>query len=106
MKILHVICSPRSQTSESQMLSRKIIGFLLQRDPTAILSDRAIGGGGLAHIDDSYATALGATEESSSERYPNEYLHMSQSDELIRELESSDCVVIAMPMITSPCLRR
>ena len=96
MKILHVICSPRGQASESQMLSRKIIGFLLQRDPTAILIDRVIGGGVLLHIDDSYATALGAKEESSAERCPNG--SMSQSDELIRELESSDCVVIATPM--------
>ena len=61
MKILHVICSPRGQASESQKLSRKIIGFLLQRDPTAIVIDRVIGGGALLHIDDSYATALGAT---------------------------------------------
>lgn len=96
MKILHVICSPRGQASESQMLSRKIIGFLLQRDPTAIVIDRVIGGGVLLHIDDSYATALGAKEESSAERCPNG--SMSQSDELIRELESSDCVVIATPM--------
>jgi FMN-dependent NADH-azoreductase len=96
MKILHVICSPRGQASESQMLSRKIIGFLLQRDPTAILIDRVIGGGALLHIDDSYATALGATQESSAEGFPNG--SMSQSDELIGELESSDCVVIATPM--------
>jgi FMN-dependent NADH-azoreductase len=96
MKILHVICSPRGQASESQMLSRKIIGFLLQRDPTAILIDRLIGGGALLHIDDSYATALGATPVSSAEGCPSG--SMSQSDELIRELESSDCVVIATPM--------
>jgi len=96
MKILHVICSPRGQASESQLLSRKIIGLLLQRDPTAILTDRVIGGGALLHIDDSYATALGATQESSAEGCPNG--SMSQSDELIRELESSDCVVIATPM--------
>ena len=96
MKILHVICSPRGQESESQKLSRKIIGFLLQRDPTAIVIDRVIGGGVLLHIDDSYATALGATEESSAEGCPKG--SMSQSDELIRELESSDCVVIATPM--------
>jgi FMN-dependent NADH-azoreductase len=96
MKILHVICSPRGQESESQKLSRKIIGFLLQRDPTAIVIDRVIGGGVLLHIDDSYATALGATEESSAEGCPKG--SMSQSDELIRELESSDYVVIATPM--------
>jgi FMN-dependent NADH-azoreductase len=96
MRILHVICSPRGQASESQILSRKIIGFLLKQDPTAILINRVVGGGALPHIDDSYATALGATRESPAERCSNG--SMSQSDELIRELESSDCVVIATPV--------
>ena len=62
MKILHVICSPRAQASESHALSRKIIGYLLKRDPSAVLVNRAIGGGAFLHIDDSYATALGAAQ--------------------------------------------
>lgn len=96
MKILHVICSPRAQASESHALSRKIIGYLLKRDPSAVLVNRAIGGGSFLHIDDSYATALGATQKSPDETCLNG--SMAQSDELIRELESSDCVVIATPM--------
>lgn len=96
MKILHVTCSPRGQASESRKLSRKIIDFLLKPDPTALVVNREIGGGALSHIDDGYATALGSTQESSAETFPNG--SMSQSDELIRELESSDYVVIATPM--------
>jgi FMN-dependent NADH-azoreductase len=96
MKILHVICSPRGHASESHKLSRRIIDFLLKRDPTAMVVNREIGGGGLPHIDSCYATALGSTQESSAERDPSGSI--SQSDELIRELESSDCVVIATPM--------
>jgi FMN-dependent NADH-azoreductase len=37
MKILHVVCSPRGQSSESYKLSQKIIGFLRQREPAAIV---------------------------------------------------------------------
>jgi FMN-dependent NADH-azoreductase len=96
MKILHVTCSPRGQASESRKLSRKIIDFLLKPDRTALVVNREIGGGALSHIDDGYATALGSTQESSAETFPNG--SMSQSDELIRELESSDYVVIATPM--------
>ena len=62
IKILHVSCSPRGQVSESYRIARKIIGFLLRKEPTAILVNRVIGGGAISHIDDSYATALGATE--------------------------------------------
>ena len=45
MKILHVSCSPRGQSSESYGLSRKIIGLLLKREPRAVLVTRVIGGG-------------------------------------------------------------
>ena len=96
MKILHVSCSPRGHASESYRISRKIIGFLRQKEPTAILVDRVIGGGALSHIDGSYATALGATQRSSAELFPEG--SMSRSEELIQELESSDVVVIATPM--------
>ena len=96
MKILHVTCSPRAQASESHALSLKIIGHLLKRDPSAVLVNRAVGGGALRHIDDRYATALGERHVSPAEDCPNG--SMLQSEELIRELESSDCVVIATPM--------
>jgi FMN-dependent NADH-azoreductase len=95
-KILHVDCSPRGQTSESYKISQKIIGFLLKREPTAILVNRVIGGGAIPHIDASYATALGATQQSSAELFPEG--SMSLSEELIQELESSDFVVIGTPM--------
>ena len=96
MKILHVVCSPRGQASESTRLSQKIIGFLRKREPAAILVNRVVGGGALSHIDESYATALGATQKSPAESFPQG--SMSRSEELIRELERADVVVIATPM--------
>src|SRR6478752_4111586 len=96
MKILHVACSPRGQASESYRLSQKILGFLLKSEPAAVLVNRVIGGSALSHIDESYATALGATQQSFAEIFPEGA--MSQSEELIQELESSDFVVIATPM--------
>jgi len=96
MKILHVACSPRGQASESYRLSQKILGFLLKSEPAAVLVNRVIGGTALSHIDESYATALGATQQSFAEIFPAG--SMSQSEELIAELESSDFVVIATPM--------
>jgi FMN-dependent NADH-azoreductase len=96
MKILHVDCSPRGHASESTRLSQKIIGFLREREPGAILVDRVIGGGAIPHIDGSYATALGGTQMSSAESSPQG--SMARSEQLIRELESADVVVIATPM--------
>jgi FMN-dependent NADH-azoreductase len=96
IKILHIACSPRGRASESYRISQKIIGFLLESEPAAIVVNRTIGGGGIAHIDGSYATALGATQLSSAEMFPDG--SMSQSEELIAELESADFVVIGTPM--------
>jgi FMN-dependent NADH-azoreductase len=96
MKILHVSCSPRGQAAESYRLSQKIIGLLLESEPTAILVNREIGNGALSHIDASYATALGASRQSPAEIFPQG--SMSRSEELIAELESADVVVIGTPM--------
>src|SRR6185437_8632212 len=96
MKILHISCSPRGQFSESHRLSRKIIEFLRVKEPSAVLTNRVIGGGAIAHIDASYASALGANEPSFAEAFPMG--SMSRSEELIQELERSDYVVIGTPM--------
>jgi FMN-dependent NADH-azoreductase len=96
MKILHVTCSPRGQISESYRLSQKIIGHLRKSAPTALLVNRVIGGGAIPHIDESYASALGATQQSPAETSPEG--SMSLSEQLIRKLEGSDIVVIATPM--------
>jgi FMN-dependent NADH-azoreductase len=96
MKILHISCSPRGQFSESYRLSRKIIEFLRVKEPSAVLTNRVIGGGAITHIDASYASALGATEASFAEAFPMG--SMSRSEELIQELECSDYLVIGTPM--------
>lgn len=96
MKILHVSCSSRGQASESYRLSRKIIGFLLKSEPTAILIDRFVGGGAISHVDENYAVALSATQQPSTEI--SQGGSISLSEELIQELESSDVVVIGTPM--------
>jgi FMN-dependent NADH-azoreductase len=95
MKILHLICSPRGQASESYRLSQKIIGYLLDSQPTATVVVRPLGGA-VANLDESYATALGGTERSFAELFAEG--SMSRSEELIQELESADFVVIATPM--------
>jgi FMN-dependent NADH-azoreductase len=90
-KILHVSCSPRGQAAESYRLSRKIIGLLLQNDPTATVINRVIGGG-IAHIDTDYAISQSSSADVSR------LGTMARSEELVHELESSDVVVIGTPM--------
>ena len=92
MKILHVSCSPRGFAAESYELSRKIIGFLLAREPGATVMERVVTGGALAEIDENYAISQHVAADVSREG------SAAQSEELIQELESADFVVIATPM--------
>ena len=91
-KILHVSCSPRGQAAESHRLAQKIIGFLLQKEPMAVLVNRVIGGGAISHVDENYAISQQSSEDISQEG------SIARSEELIAEIESSDFVVIGTPM--------
>jgi FMN-dependent NADH-azoreductase len=93
MKILHVSCSPRGHSAESDRLAQKIIGFLLHKEPEAELVNRMIGGGALAHVDENYALA----QQSATARVSTEG-SIATSEELILELERADVLVIATPM--------
>lgn len=93
MKILHVVCSPRGEASESYRLSRKIVARLMGRESAASVMERVIGGNALPHIDANYALGqYSATAQIAKNG------SVAQSDELIRELEDSDAVVIGTPM--------
>src|SRR3954462_15886702 len=90
--ILHVSCSPRGQAAESHRLAQKIIGFLLQKEPTAVLVNRVIGGGAISHVDETYAISQHSSEDVAQGG------SIARSEELIAEIESSDFVVIGTPM--------
>lgn len=92
MKILHVSCSPRGQTSESYKLSKNIIGLLLERNPAATVINRVLGDSALSHVDEAYAISQQGSEDVSLEG------SIARSDALIQELKSADVVVIATPM--------
>ena len=96
-KILHVSCSPRGQSAESHRLAQKIIGFLLQKEPTAVLVSRVIGGGAISHVDENYAISQQSSADVSQEG------SIARSEELIAEIESSDLWSLELPCITSPC---
>lgn len=93
MNILHISASPRGQLAESYKLSQKVVGFLLEREPTATVVHRVIGRGTLPHIDANYALTQ---HSASADVYAEGSVILS--DELILELENADVVVIGTPM--------
>lgn len=92
MKILHVTCSPRGETSESYRLSKNIIGFLLKAHPAATVINRVVGGDALAPVDELYAISQQASAD------VTEAGSIARSDALIEELQNADVLVIGTPM--------
>jgi FMN-dependent NADH-azoreductase len=91
-KILHISCSPRGLTAESHVLSRKIVDHLLAQEPTAVVVDRMLGDGAIAHIDADYARSQGSLADVSEKGT------MASSEAFIRELESAEILVLGTPM--------
>lgn len=96
MKILRVICSPRGTASESYRLSQTLINHLIDSHQGCdfIITERGVTG--LAHVDADYAEAVSKRRDPS--HAPVAKGALLQSEQLIRELESADCLVIATPM--------
>ncbi|MGF6131002.1 FMN-dependent NADH-azoreductase [Pseudomonas frederiksbergensis] len=92
MNILHVSCSPRGQASESYRLSQSVMGHLLKSHPTAVITNRVLGAGGIAHVDENYAISQQSLEDIAQDG------SFIQSEALINELESADVLVISTPM--------
>jgi FMN-dependent NADH-azoreductase len=91
-KILHVSASPHGEAAESYRLSQKVIAALTQYNPAIEVIERSIGNGSLQHVDRDYAISQASADDVSAEG------SMARSEELVRELESADCLVISTPM--------
>ncbi|NIJ35339.1 FMN-dependent NADH-azoreductase [Sphingomonas oligoaromativorans] len=91
-QILYLTCSPRGRAGESSKLSRIIVDCLLEREPMTQVVERVIGGNALQHVDGDYALSQALAEDVSQEG------SMIRSEELIRELESADYLVIGTPV--------
>jgi FMN-dependent NADH-azoreductase len=91
-KILHLICSPRGRSAESSRLSQKIVDALLAKEPTAEVVTRILADEPLDYVDTDYALSQHSLADISQEGTA------AVSAMLVRELESSDFVVIGTPI--------
>jgi FMN-dependent NADH-azoreductase len=91
--LLLLTCSPRGDASESKRLALRIVDRLVRANPEARLVTRALGPFSMPHVDANYALAQHwATAHIAADG------SIARSEELIRELEAADAVVLATPM--------
>jgi len=94
MKILHIDCSPRLE-SHSRKLSAALVSRLVAIDPDASIVRRDLGRDPIPHAGSDYASALsspGALTAGQS------HGALGLSEQLIREVEAADVLVIGTPM--------
>jgi FMN-dependent NADH-azoreductase len=93
LNILHLDCSPRAD-SHSRQLSSAIVGKLLEAAPAACVGRRDLGVDPLSHATADYAVTLSSPKTLAA---PVEG-SLDLSEQLIREVEWADAIVIGTPM--------
>lgn len=94
MHILHIDCSPRD-TSYSRQLSAQILARLRAIAPGASVTRRDLGRNPLPHTQADYAMALATPQGLASDQAG---AATGLSEQLIREVEAADVLVIGTPM--------
>lgn len=94
MNILHIDCSPRAQ-SHSRILSAAIVARLFAMVPGACVTRRDLGQDPIPHAESEYAAAL-SSPAALAAGPSDEAVRLSE--QLIREVEAADALVIGTPM--------
>ncbi|NLX19029.1 MAG: NAD(P)H-dependent oxidoreductase [Desulfobulbus sp.] len=94
MNILHIDCSPRPE-SESRKLSAAILDRISAGRSGVTVVRRDLGRDPVPHADEGYATVLSAPGTLSAEQIKEA---TQLSEQLIREIEEADLLVIGTPM--------
>ena len=93
MNILHIDCSPRSE-SHSRQLSAAIVERLLEIAPFASIIRRDLGTVPLPHASADYATTLSSPATLAAPLKGS----LDLAEALIQEVEAADVIVIGTPM--------
>lgn len=93
LNILHLDCSPRAN-SHSRQLSSAIVGKILKAAPAARVSRRDLGANPLPHASADYTVTLSSPAMLAAPLEGS----LDLSEQLIREVEWADAIVIGTPM--------
>jgi len=93
--VLRLIASPRGADSESLRLSQHVLAGIARQAEGRPLSVTDLDLNGLAHVDGSYARTLAVTADTDP---PLPDSSLQRSDDLIRQLDRADVLIIATPM--------
>ncbi|GAA4305777.1 FMN-dependent NADH-azoreductase [Compostibacter hankyongensis] len=95
MKILHLISSPRGNSSFSIRLGREIVERLLEKHPGSTVKTHNLTQTPFPHLEEVHLNSFMTMPES---RTPELAAAIMHSDQAITELKEADSIVIGVPM--------
>jgi len=93
--ILHVNASPRSDASQSRMISNELVEAMKTANPGITVTDRDLGHQIIPFVTEPFIYAMYTPEENQT---PEQKELLKLSDELIAELFAADIYVFGVPM--------
>jgi len=94
-RILHIISSPRHETSASTKLGLKIIEKLLERYPGSTVAVNNLVENDYAHLTETHVGGYFLPAEKHTQEHA---ASVRPSDEAVQQLADSDIIVISMPL--------
>jgi len=94
-KILHIISSPRGESSNSIKLANAIIDRLKSKDPGAVVTVKDLTKSPFPHLEEAHLTAFHTPAELHTD---SNKAAISHSNQAIAELLSADTIIIGAPM--------
>jgi len=94
-KILHVISSPRTDTSVSRKFGNAVVGKIMEKYPGATLKERDVAKMLFPHLEERHINSFYTPEAARSE---DQHLDAALSDAMIAELTEADIIVIDTSM--------
>ncbi len=93
--ILHINASPRSDASQSRMISNELVEAMKTANPGITVTDRDLGHQIIPFVTEPFIYAMYTPEENQT---PEQKELLKLSDELIAELLAADIYVFGVPM--------
>ncbi|MCJ7932279.1 MAG: NAD(P)H-dependent oxidoreductase [Chryseobacterium sp.] len=94
-QVLHIISSPRSESSISKKLGNAIIDQIMAKYPDSVLQKRDLTNPIFPHLEETHINAFFTPAE---HRTPEQLESVALSDTVIAELQKADIVVIEAPL--------
>lgn len=94
-KVLHVMSSPRTESSVSRKLGRAVVTRIREKYPDCIVNEYDLARPGMLHLEEAHINSFFTPVE---ERLPEQQRAIKLSDEAIAGLVEADIIVIEAPM--------